>query len=159
MIYVLIAAAILLIDRKIKTYIEHEKEMGQEENIFHERIIVTRYHNRGMFLNLLEGFSSVVIVASGILIGSLLTAFAVILPYKKNVILKLGLSFLTGGAMSNFADRMEKGFVVDYFIFQFKRPKWLMKMNKIVFNLGDIAVFIGGILVMIKIVFGKGKGV
>lgn len=157
MIYIAIIVAILLMDRKIKSYIEKEKEMGQEEKILHDRIIITRYHNQGVFLNLFESVSSVVTVCSGMLIGSLLTVFAILLPAKKNYLIKYGISLLTGGALSNLADRLEKGYVVDYFMFQFKRPKWLTRINKIVFNLGDIAVFIGGILIMIKIVFGKSK--
>lgn len=157
MIYIAIIVTVLLMDRKIKSYIEKEKEMGQEEKILHDRIIITRYHNQGVLLNLFERVSSVVTVCSGMLIGSLLTAFAILLPSKKNYLIKYGISLLTGGALSNLADRLEKGYVVDYFMFQFKRPKWLTRINKIVFNLGDIAVLIGGILIMIKIAFGKSK--
>lgn len=50
-----------------------------------------------------------------------------------------GLSALLGGSISNTKDRIERGFVVDYFSFE-KGPKWL---TDLVFNISDFAILLG----------------
>ena len=54
---------------------------------------------------------------------------------------KLGASFLLGGAASNLYDRLNRGYVVDYFSI---RCKYL---EKVVFNLGDFFIFAGSALI------------
>ena len=56
---------------------------------------------------------------------------------------KIGLSMVLGGAISNLYDRLVKGYVVDYFSIEFKRLK------KVIFNLGDIFVFLGSLVFLI----------
>ena len=54
---------------------------------------------------------------------------------------KLGIAMILGGALSNLYDRLVRRYVVDYFSIQ------CGKLKEIVFNLGDIFVFLGsGIL-------------
>ena len=48
-----------------------------------------------------------------------------------------------GGALSNIIDRCRRGYVVDYFSFQVRGLK------KVIFNLGDLFVFAGTILMAI----------
>ena len=50
---------------------------------------------------------------------------------------KLGLSLVMGGALSNLYDRVMRGYVVDYFTIEWK------SLKKVVFNLGDMFVFLG----------------
>ncbi len=52
-----------------------------------------------------------------------------------------GLIVMTGGGMSNLIDRVIRGSVVDWFSFKF--------LGKIYFNLADLFVFIGLILLLI----------
>ena len=54
-----------------------------------------------------------------------------------------GRSAILGGAISNLYDRLVKGYVVDYFSIEFKRLK------KVIFNLGDIFVFLGSLVFLI----------
>ena len=49
----------------------------------------------------------------------------------------LGLSLVMGGALSNLYDRVVRGYVVDYFTIEWK------SLKKVVFNLGDMFVFLG----------------
>jgi len=51
---------------------------------------------------------------------------------------RFGFSLLTGGSGSNLYDRYRRGYVVDYFTFK--------KIPRIVFNLGDLAIFTGSAL-------------
>ncbi len=55
---------------------------------------------------------------------------------------RIGSSLLLGGALSNLSDRFRKGYVVDYLHF----PKAFGKIGKLVFNLSDFCILIGGIL-------------
>ncbi len=64
-----------------------------------------------------------------------------ILPQKDKNVQKLGIAIILGGAISNLYDRVVRRYVVDYFSIQ------CGKLKGVVFNLGDIFVFLGsGIL-------------
>ena len=49
---------------------------------------------------------------------------------------------IIGGGLSNLYDRMKRGYVVDYFSIRWKGLK------KVVFNLGDICVFLGAAILL-----------
>lgn len=59
---------------------------------------------------------------------------------KGNAVMVAGLSLILGGGLSNLFDRYKTGYVIDYINFN-KKP-----LNKIIVNIGDIAIFFGGIL-------------
>ena len=66
---------------------------------------------------------------------------AALLPQKGKKVQKLGIAMILGGALSNLYDRLVRRYVVDYFSIQ------CGKLKEVVFNLGDIFVFLGsGIL-------------
>ena len=54
---------------------------------------------------------------------------------------------MTAGALSNLFDRVKRGYVVDYFSFQLG---WL---KKVVFNIGDICIFLGTFLLAVSELF------
>lgn len=139
MIYILVVIALFFLDNKIKNYIEEKKEMHKKEEILNGNIILERYHNKGAMLNFMENNVSLVKKITISLLGCLIVSFALILPKRGNNLLKLGLSFVLGGALSNVYDRVKKGYVVDYFSFKF--------LKKIVFNISDICIFIGSFLI------------
>lgn len=145
MIYILIVAAIFITELKIKKYIEENKEMHKKEEIFQGNIILERYHNKGAMLNFMENSVQAVKVITTTLLGILLLLFVILLPKKGDHLLKLSLSLVLGGALSNVYDRLTKGYVVDYFSFKF--------LKKIVFNISDICIFIGSaIMVLISFI-------
>lgn len=141
MIYILIVLAIFLTDNRIKQYIEDNKEMHKSEKILNGNIILERYHNKGAMLNLMQNNAKAVKVICSTLLGLLLLFFAVILPKKGNHLLKLGLSLVLGGALSNVYERFKRGYVVDYFSFKF--------LKKIVFNISDICIFLGSFFIAV----------
>ena len=77
------------------------------------------------------------------LLGIIFLVFGFILPKKDNRFLKLALSLILGGALSNVYDRVKKGYVVDYFSFNYKGLK------KIIFNISDICIIIGAVIIAI----------
>lgn len=141
MIYVFIILSIFIGDGIIKKYIEETKEYGKEEKILKNKIIITKYHNSGAMLNLLEKQKEWVLGLSCFMLGMICMFFALIIPKKGKHLAKLGLSFMIGGALSNTYDRIKKSYVVDYFSFSY--------LKKVVFNISDIFIFIGSLLVAI----------
>ena len=68
-------------------------------------------------------------------------AWAYVIGKKGRVLEKTALTLVLAGGASNLYDRLKRGYVVDYFSIQ------CGKLKKVVFNLGDIFVFLGsGIL-------------
>ena len=145
MIYVLIVVAIVYVESKIKSYIEKNKNYGVEEEILNGKIIINKYHNSGMFLNFLDNKKELVKFLSFATLGALSMVFALVIPKKRSKLLKFGFSLMLGGAISNVMDRFKRGYVVDYFSFR--------KIKNIVFNLADICIFIGSILIAIASLF------
>lgn len=141
MIYVLIILGIFVGDGFIKKYIEDTKEYGNDEKIFKDKIILTKYHNTGAMLNFLDKQKNIVLALSCFMLGTVFMLFALLIPKKGNRLAKLGLSLILGGALSNTYDRIKKGYVVDYFSFSF--------LKKVVFNISDIFIFIGSLLAAI----------
>lgn len=147
MFYIALILLIFFLDLKVKEYIEENKEMHKSEEILNGKIILERYHNKGAMLNFLEHNVHLVKIISLSLFGILLLFFAFLLPKKDNRILKLALSFILGGALSNIYDRVKKGYVVDYFSFKYLR--------KVVFNISDICIFIGSFIIALLSFFRK----
>ncbi|BCJ92969.1 hypothetical protein acsn021_05380 [Anaerocolumna cellulosilytica] len=147
MVFIIIVMAIFYTDVKIKEYIEDKKEMHKKEEILNGNITIERYHNKGAMLNFMQNDAGFVKCLSAALLGIILLVFTVLLPKKGNNLLKLGLSLVLGGALSNVYDRFKRGYVVDYFSFKF--------LKKIVFNISDIFIFIGSFLVAVLAIFKK----
>lgn len=150
MIYILIVITLVLIEMKIKNYIEKNRQLGEEQEILNGRIILKKEYNEGMALNFLENQKEMVKTISFIVLGLILLPFLFLLPKKGNTILKLGLSFVIGGAISNVYDRMIRGYVIDYFKFNSTK---LINLKKIIFNLADIFIFIGSLLILLQSLF------
>ena len=147
MIFILIAIGIFVLELKIKNYIENNRKMREKEEILGGNIILNRYHNKGAFLNIFENNVKLVKILSCVLLGMLLLTFIMILPKEKKTGLKLALSLMVGGGSSNIYDRFKRGYVVDYFSFKF--------LKKVIFNMSDICIIIGAVILMILGIFHK----
>lgn len=147
MLYILIVIAIVVAEYKIKKHMEEKVSMEEKKEILGRRIIIRKSHNRGGILNFLENKMELVRTISCVFLGIMLIVFAIILPKKGNRLFKLGLSLALGGAISNVSDRVNRGYVVDYFSFNCK------PLKNIVFNLSDIAIFIGSFIIFLSTVF------
>ncbi len=118
-----------------------EVHQGEEEKVIASKILIRRSHNEGVAMNRLEKHPSVVTAISCFLTGIV----AILLGKRKkgeSPVYHLGLALLLGGALSNSADRLFRGYVVDYFSFITKNQK----INRIVFNLSDFFIVIGSLL-------------
>lgn len=149
MTFLIMIAIIFLTDEKIKRYIEKNKEFNQEELIFKGAIRIEKHHNTGAMLNFLENRGYIVKYASAILLGFLWVTFFCVLPKKQEKFFTFSLALTLGGACSNVYDRIKRGYVVDYFSFQYK------KLKQIIFNISDLFIMLGAILMFIHSFFKK----
>lgn len=137
-----IPAGIFAIDTCIKRYIDKNFSFDREKYLFGKRILIQKYYNKGAVLNFLADFPKVMRGIHAGIFAVVAGMYVVLLKNKGNTGLKLALGLLAGGGASNLFDRIKKGHVVDYF--SFVTP--FRKFNEIVFNLSDIAIFIGAVL-------------
>lgn len=148
MIYIGIAAFIFAGDFFLKRYVDKTRKLNETEEILNGRILVRKYYNEGAVLDTLSKWPWLVRLLCGGCILILGTFWALLLRKKGNLGLKLGLSLVIGGGLSNLYDRFAKGHVVDYFSFR----SGFQKLQRIIFNLSDLFIFLGAVLML---VFGK----
>ncbi len=143
MSYIIGFLSILFGDGLIKKYIEENKTFDQYEDIFGGKVSITKYHNKGAMLNFMQEKPEWVLRFSFAGAGAALVYFFHTMTKGSNCLMKIGVTLLLGGGLSNLYDRLKKGYVVDYFIINYK------KLKKVIFNLSDIMIFLGGFLVLI----------
>lgn len=140
--FITVAMAVFLLDITLKQSVEERFGSGEERKICKGRVVVRKVHNKGTAWNLFEKHSGMVRRVSALLTGFILCYDMVLLQKKGSRLKKVGMMFLTGGALSNVYERILKGYVTDYVGFQTKWPS----LTKITFNLGDFAIFAGAVL-------------
>ena len=143
MFFLFVILVIVVGDGILKGYMEQNQKEDNDTYIWKKQIKITMYHNKGIALNILEKNVQLIKIVSGTVIGILMVLLLFLAGKKNSRLYSLGLSLILGGAISNFMDRMQKGYVVDYF--SIMKGK---KLQKIVFNLSDFCVFLGSIIII-----------
>lgn len=150
-ILTLLIGALCGIDLYLKSYIETHYKEGEEKKILGDRISVRKVHNKGMALNKGEEHPKRVRMLSGIVTALLVLYYVFLFRKKGGWMRKKGIALAIAGGVSNTYDRFVRKYVVDYFGFC---TKW-KKFEKITFNLGDMFIFLGSILVVLSEIFSK----
>ena len=146
----LIIPSIFITDFFAKKYIENYGEKIENKQMFRRKIQFRKHHNTGMAMNFMEHKTGWVLAASSIIFTILCFFMALIMPKKGKKLIKYGLAFLIGGAAGNVYDRAVRHYVIDYFSFQ----TGIAWFDKIIFNISDIFIFIGMILIAIGDIIG-----
>ena len=151
MVFIGIIVLLAAVDLCIKKAIEEQEESSfpKELNGTGGRIVLHKNHNPGFsfgFLKEKPEYVKMVPLAVASFIGG---GLVWMLPKKGNIADKLALSVTLGGAVSNLYDRLVRDYVVDYFSIQWK------KLKDVVFNLGDIFVFAGSLILLLWELFCK----
>ncbi len=136
-----IMIGVFLTDSFIKMKIEKSTRLPKK--ICKGRLKLQRFHNRGMMLGWGKGKQKIVAICSVVFVLVASALFVMTLGTKGNVLLKVGLSLLLGGAFSNTYDRIKRKYVVDYISFEVKW-KWF---SRIVFNVSDFCIIAGAFLI------------
>lgn len=150
MFYIILIIILIGLERQMKSRMDQVLSFGKEKKVLNGHIILQKYYNKGISLSRLSNHVGLVKIITGTLIGSICLVLAMILRKEGRELYKLGMSLILGGSISNLADRMKKGHVIDYFSFNHGK-----KLKTIVFNLADLWIIIGGILIVVGSLFRK----
>lgn len=142
MIYCIIIIGIVVAEHFIKGYVEQHFEENADKEACGGRLLLTKYHNKGAFLEF--GSRKRVFVKWISVCITLIATLMFLLTMGKagKRLLKTGLALLLGGAFSNTYDRLKRGYVVDYFRFN---VKW-DGLRRVIFNISDFCIIIGAML-------------
>ena len=148
-LYYLIAAAVVCLDQWIKAIVVERVDLFEVIPVIPGVFDITHIRNDGAAYNLFSQFPILLIVMPGMvmLAGLVYMAFVV---KKKPATLLLAISLVIGGGLGNLVDRINKGYVVDFFDVHIIP----------VFNVADVFICTGCGLLFIYLVFidGKQKG-
>lgn len=138
----------------LKYGIEQALTRKEERTAFGGKVTVRKVYNRGFCMNILDDDPDTVkyVSAYSTVILTIIQLFT-LLRKKACPLKKLGLSLMTAGAWSNTFDRWMRGYVVDYIAV----PSENEKVRKMTFNLADLFLVAGGMLVTIAALFSRGK--
>lgn len=145
MMYAAIVAGLFAGDLFLKDQVEKKVEKEEKREICGGKIVIQKYHNKGAALNFMEKSPRALRMVCGGISLFLGSFWYLLLRNKKNPGILLGISLILGGGASNMYDRIVRGHVVDYFSF---RTPW-KKLNRVVFNISDMFIFLGSILMVI----------
>ena len=148
-----IAGAIVTLDQVAKAVVRSYFDLHESLEIIPGFFNLTRVHNYGAAFGLMNAadfpFKTVVlsIVAAGALLA--LTVYASSLPVEQ-LLARIGLALIVGGAAGNLIDRLGAGYVVDFVDVYWR--DW----HFWAFNVADAAITVGAILVLLEMV-GVGR--
>ena len=144
--YILIILSLIGIDQFSKylaiKYLKGVSSIPIVNDVFH----LTYVENRGAAFGLFQNNQIIFVIVA--MIACIVGLYYL---YKKdlNLLAKSSIILLISGAIGNMIDRVRLGFVVDYFDF---RIVW-----EYVFNIADVFVVVGTILLCIYILFFEDK--
>ncbi len=128
-------AAVLLLDQWSKWMVAVKIAPGQSVEVWPGVMWFTHVFNRGAAFSIMQG-QTIYFMAAAVVVVVALMAYN--LFAKPQPLLQLITGMMAGGAAGNLLDRYRQGHVVDFIDFRF----WP------VFNVADIAIVMGGILLV-----------
>lgn len=131
--------ALFSADGMIKKYMCHHLREGERIPVWGGRLMLRRLKNPGAALGFGKNRQRSLNLVSGCMLAALLARLVCISGRKAHGLEKAALVLLTGGGLSNLADRAVQGYVDDY-VSMARGPE---NLQKLVFNLSDILVLVG----------------
>lgn len=107
----------------------------------------TLVYNRGAFFGFLKNRQSLLKYSILLAIILMIWILSVGIYNNENTEISLSLSIIIGGAIANFLDRLHNGYVTDFLYIKYRRLP--------VFNIADVSIFAGTILLVFAEVLGK----
>lgn len=154
MLNILIFVLLVAVDQITKFFaVDRLKELVSVR-IIEGFFSLTYVENRGAAFGMLQGGKWIFLAITAVVLVLIIIYYAKHKRTKENLWLRIALTMVAAGAVGNAADRLIRGFVVDFFdfnIFGYDFP---------VFNFADILVVVGTILLAGGIIFldDKQKG-
>ena len=142
----IIAILIMIIDQVSKSLIETFFKLNESVEVIHDFFFITVVHNTGGAWSIFSNHSYLFILAS---VVAIILLIKFMFHFKNNLRNSIAFASLFGGIFSNLADRIFLGYVrdfLDFKIFGYDYP---------IFNVADIAIVGGVILLVIAIIKGE----
>lgn len=133
---------ILCVDQLSKYIAVRSLSVGESVPLIHDIFHITLVHNTGAAFGMMSSrvylFIVIAVVSSGVILYFLKKRSDLL-----NVIERVALSFILGGALGNLIDRLRLGYVIDFLDFRV----WP------VFNLADSFITVGAVLMTWSVIF------
>ena len=143
--YGILTALLAGVDLYVKKFVEKEVKEGEEELVCKDKVVIRKVYNKGFAFHTLEEKTPVVKWISLGVCGMIAGYAWNMWKTSKCLIKNLAAALVLAGGISNTYERVKKSYVVDYFGFRTKNEKF----NRVTFNLGDMFIFFGGIVLTI----------
>lgn len=145
-VYFLLSGALVVVDQVVKYLVRQGIPLHTAVD-FLPGMALTYVQNTGAAFSLFQEHTWLLALLSGVVSAALVVALArKIFPHWWGM---LALALLLGGAVGNFIDRLLLGYVTDMFATTF--------INFPVFNVADIGVVLGGVLLCVYVISEERK--
>lgn len=145
--YIFIFLAIIVADQFTKLWAL--SELGNHTVYITDWFNLALTYNKGISFSFLTTDSLYMpFILAGIALAIVIFMYLWFLK-EKNLLIRIGLTFVMGGAISNVIDRLYLGFVVDFIDWHIKDWHWPA------FNIADSFICTGIFLMMIQFIFEK----
>jgi len=140
--YFSLTLSLLIIDRLTKWWVSSTLDRGDPNDLVGNVIRLTRVHNEGGAFGIFPGGGIVFLVVSGIVS---LVLFLILLTMEiDNRLIRTGMAFVLAGALGNLVDRIQWGYVLDFFEIR----------GFPIFNVADACITVGAVFIILAILFG-----
>jgi signal peptidase II len=129
---------VFIIDQLSKLWVIHNFEPGESRPFLDHILSLTYVQNQGAAFGILQGHANVFLVAAALVIVVLIVFNS---RHKQPHSMQIISGLIVAGALGNLLDRIRLNYVVDFFDLGW----WP------VFNIADMAIVCGGILLVIKL--------
>jgi signal peptidase II len=143
MIWAIIAISAIALDQLTKLLIINTVDLGSRVTVINNFFYIAHIKNRGAAWGILQN-GRIIFIALTIIVVLVLI---VLINRSSSRFFKTILSLIIGGALGNFTDRVLSGEVTDFLSFKFGSYEFP------IFNVSDIIVVVGTILLAIYIMF------
>ena len=140
--YFSLTLILLIIDRLTKWWISSTLDLGVPNNLIGNVIRLTRVHNDGGAFGIFPGGGIVFLVVSGVV--SLILFLILLTMQIDSRLIRTGMAFVLAGALGNLVDRIQWGYVLDFFEIR----------GFPIFNVADACITVGAGFIVLAIVFG-----
>jgi signal peptidase II len=155
LIYYALALLIIIIDQVSKWLIVHNFSLYESRSVIGDFFLITSHRNSGAAFSILEGQQWFFYIITVIVVLGMIWYMQKVQKENKRL-LAVAISFLLGGALGNFIDRVLYGEVVDFlqFNFNFSLFGHAVDYTFAIFNLADSAITVGVVLIFIDALRG-----
>ncbi len=149
MIPILITILLILLDQGTKLWALGSLKPIHSMTVVDGFLDLTFVENRGVAFGMLSGQRWLILVLTGVIAGALIYFYRTLPKKKAYLPLRAALLLVLSGAVGNIIDRVCRGYVVDFFDFRL--------INFPIFNVADVLLNIGVVLMLIDILFLEPK--